>query len=85
MVGNKIIAVDLGGTHLRVGVVKNNKILQYIKKGTPKTKKELVNLLLRLIESLMTKEEMEILLDIAKLTGIKNVKWSGLTRKEEKD
>ena len=34
-------------------------------------------------ESLMTKEEMEILLDIAKKTGVKNSKWSGLTRKEE--
>ena len=56
MVGNKIIAVDLGGTHLRVGVVKNNKILEYIKKDTPKTKKELVSLLLTLIESLMTKD-----------------------------
>ena len=36
-------------------------------------------------ESLMTKEEMESLLDIAKLTGVRNVKWSGLTRKEEND
>ena len=34
---------------------------------------------------LMTKEEMESLLDIAKLTGVRNVKWSGLTRKEEND
>ena len=34
-------------------------------------------------ESLMTKEEMEILLDIAKKTGVKNAKWSGFTRKEE--
>ncbi len=29
---------------------------------------------------LMTKEEMENFLEIAKSTGVKNVKWSGLTR-----
>jgi pyruvate formate lyase activating enzyme len=34
-------------------------------------------------ESLMTKEEMESLLEIANRTGVKNAKWSGLTRKEE--
>ncbi len=31
-------------------------------------------------EPLMTREEMENLLKIAKSTGVKNVKWSGLTR-----
>ncbi|MFW9940019.1 MAG: glycyl-radical enzyme activating protein, partial [Candidatus Thorarchaeota archaeon] len=31
-------------------------------------------------EPLMTKEEMENFLEIAKSTGVKNVKWSGLTR-----
>jgi len=31
-------------------------------------------------EPLMTKEEMENFLEIAKKTGVKNVKWSGLTR-----
>jgi pyruvate formate lyase activating enzyme len=31
-------------------------------------------------EPLMTKEEMEKFLEIAKATGVKNVKWSGLTR-----
>jgi hypothetical protein len=36
-------------------------------------------------ESLMTKEEMESLLEIANRTGVKNAKWSGLTRKEEID
>ena len=34
-------------------------------------------------EPLMTKEEMESLLEIAKNAGVKNVKWSGLTRKIE--
>ena len=36
-------------------------------------------------EPLMTKEEMENLLEFAKNTGVKNAKWSGLTRKEESD
>ena len=31
-------------------------------------------------EPLMTKEEMENFIEIAKATGVKNVKWSGLTR-----
>lgn len=31
-------------------------------------------------EPLMTKEEMENFLELAKSTGVKNVKWSGLTR-----
>jgi pyruvate formate lyase activating enzyme len=32
-------------------------------------------------EPLMTKQEMEQFLELAKKTGVKNVKWSGLTRK----
>lgn len=39
----KKIGVDLGGTYIRVGIVKDNKVLKYIKKQTPKTEKELVN------------------------------------------
>jgi pyruvate formate lyase activating enzyme len=34
-------------------------------------------------EPLMTIEEMESFLKIAKKTGVKNVQWSGLTRKED--
>jgi hypothetical protein len=34
-------------------------------------------------EPLMTREEIEILYDIAKATGVRNVKWSGLTKKNE--
>ena len=52
----KVIAVDLGGTNLRVSLVKNNKILKYIKDKTPKTEKDLVNLLFRNIELLMDKD-----------------------------
>lgn len=56
----KIIAVDLGGTNLRVSLVKNSKILKYIKDKTPKNKKELVNLLFRNIEVLRDKEVIGI-------------------------
>ncbi|TFG22123.1 MAG: glycyl-radical enzyme activating protein [Promethearchaeota archaeon] len=34
-------------------------------------------------EPLMTKDEMEKIYEIAKGTGVKNVQWSGLTKKEE--
>ncbi len=36
-------------------------------------------------EPLMTKKEMENFLEIAKNTGVKNVQWSGLTKKEGSD
>jgi len=39
---NEIIAVDLGGTNLRVALVKDNKIIRYIKKNTPKEKNLLI-------------------------------------------
>jgi len=53
---DKIIAVDLGGTNLRVSLVKDNKILEYNKDPTPKTKKELIDLLFKRVSSLMDKE-----------------------------
>jgi len=52
----KIIAVDLGGTNLRVALVKNNKILKYIKEKTPKNQNELLNKMSEMISSLMTKD-----------------------------
>lgn len=39
----KRIAIDLGGTHLRIGVVQDNKLMSYVKKNTPKEKKELLD------------------------------------------
>jgi len=39
---SKIIAVDLGGTNLRVALVKDNRILKYIKKKTPKNQNKLL-------------------------------------------
>lgn len=49
----RVIAVDLGGTNLRVSLVKGNKIFKYIKVKTPKTQKELVEKLSNKIKELM--------------------------------
>jgi predicted NBD/HSP70 family sugar kinase len=53
---NKIIAVELGGTFLRVGLVQNNKILKYIKKQTPKNKRKLLTELFNVIQDLMSRD-----------------------------
>lgn len=50
----KIIAVDLGGTNLRVALVENNKILKYAKKNTPKEKEELLRELYESISDLIS-------------------------------
>ena len=54
MAGNKI-AIDLGGTHLRVSLVKKNKILRYVKKKTPKNQNSLLNMLVNTIEEIKPK------------------------------
>ena len=56
MEGNKIIAVDLGGTLLRAAVVKNNKILRYEKRETPKTQSALLKEFVSIIEKLIDKD-----------------------------
>ena len=38
MVENKVVAVDIGGTNMRVALVRGRKILKYVKVSTPKTK-----------------------------------------------
>ena len=35
---NEVVGVDLGGTHLRAALVRNYKVVDYIKKDTPKDK-----------------------------------------------
>ena len=60
MAGRKIIAVDLGGTNLRVSLVQNNKVLRYIKNDTPKTKRELLKVLYDSIKILMSKDVVGI-------------------------
>jgi len=56
----KVIAIDLGGTNLRVSLVKNNKIINYTKSSTPKTKKELIDLMFKNIDFLIDKEVVGI-------------------------
>jgi len=53
---SKVIAIDLGGTNLRVALVKDNKILKYIKKKTPKNKNDLLKEMVDSIFSLMTED-----------------------------
>lgn len=50
----KVIAVDLGGTNLRVALLKDNQILKYIKKKTPKNKDNLLKELCDSISRLIT-------------------------------
>ncbi len=57
MVGFKkdVITIDLGGTNLRVALVRGNKIINYKKRKTPKQKHNLIIALFDSISSLMTK------------------------------
>src|SRR3989344_8644900 len=52
----KVIAVDLGGTNLRTALVKDGKILRYIKKSTPKKLNELLFEMCISISQLMEKD-----------------------------
>jgi len=52
----KYIGVDLGGTNLRVALIKNNKILKYAKVRTPKEKNKLLKKLTEQISKLMSKD-----------------------------
>jgi len=49
MVGNKVVAVDLGGTNLRAALVRDGNILNYVKRPTPKTKEGLLKVLIEVI------------------------------------
>jgi glucokinase len=53
---DKIIAIDLGGTNLRVSLVKGKRVLKYIKSPTPKTKDKLLKLMVSMISQLLTKD-----------------------------
>jgi len=52
---SEVIAVDLGGTNLRVALVKNNSIVKIIKKKTPKNGKLLIKEIEDSISSLFNK------------------------------
>ncbi len=56
MAGNKVIAVDIGGTNLRAGLVSGKKILKYVKTATPKTKKEFLDSLEEIISRVIIKD-----------------------------
>ncbi|MBU3923653.1 MAG: ROK family protein, partial [Nanoarchaeota archaeon] len=50
----KIIAVDLGGTNLRIALIKENKILGYIKERTPITSDGIKKRIFELVENYMS-------------------------------
>ena len=50
----KIIAVDLGGTHLRIAVVQNRKILKYWKEKTPKSSVGIKRRIFELVDNFMS-------------------------------
>ncbi len=54
--GNKIIALDIGGTSIRCALVEKNKISRLVRCETPKDKKEFLNKILELIQSFDSKE-----------------------------
>jgi len=60
MAENKVVAVDLGGTNLRVGLVQGKKILKYVKVATPKSKEALKNTLINNIRKIITKNTKNI-------------------------
>lgn len=53
---SKIIAVDLGGTNIRVALVENNKVLEYLKEPTPKNKDKLLEKMSEMISSLISED-----------------------------
>lgn len=53
---SKIIAMDMGGTNLRIALIQNNKILKYYKEKTPKTSQGIKARIFELVEDYMSKE-----------------------------
>lgn len=58
--GQEIIAVDLGGTNLRVSLVKGREILEYRRVPTPKTKDALIGEMFRHISEFIEKRGRKI-------------------------
>jgi len=56
MAVDKVVAVNLGGTNLRVGLVKGKKVLKYIKVSTPKTKQGLLKAMINSISKVIEKD-----------------------------
>ncbi len=55
MTGNNVLAVDIGGTNIRVALINGRKIKNYMKFSTPKTKKELDEVLISAISQVIGK------------------------------
>lgn len=53
---DRLITVDLGGTHLRTAIIQNHKIIKYVKKKTPKDRKMLIKELVSSIQALMSED-----------------------------
>ncbi len=49
----KVIAFDIGGTSIRCGLVRNNKILKFVQCDTPKSRKLFLNKICEFIEGFM--------------------------------
>ncbi len=52
----KVIAIDLGGTNLRIAIIRHGKILKYLKEKTPNTAVKIKKRIFELIENYMSKE-----------------------------
>lgn len=48
------LSVDLGGTNLRIGIVKDGKVIKFVEHNTPKTQEELLNTMVDAISSCMS-------------------------------
>ena len=53
---SKVIAVDLGGTNIRVALVDGNKILKYLKESTPKNQNKLLKKMSEMISCLISND-----------------------------
>ena len=51
----EVIAIDLGGTHIRFSLVRNGKVHDYLRRDTPKNKNDILNELVDIIKNYVNK------------------------------
>lgn len=56
----KVVILDLGGTHLRIACVKNGKVTNFIRKETSQNKSKLLNSIVESIQKCMDKDVKKI-------------------------
>lgn len=56
MAGNKIVSLDIGGTNTRVALVKNGRVLKYLKEPTPKCKEDFLRNIVDMITKVIDKD-----------------------------